>query len=75
MSTWIVKATWQEDDVDVSERWVVNASSAVEAIHTVATHLQFQPNEVDVRRGDALADGENELPVLQPGEVRRLSSR
>ena len=32
MATWIVRATWIEDEGEVSERWEVNAATAHEAV-------------------------------------------
>jgi hypothetical protein len=75
MSIWVVNATWKEDEVDVSERWAVQASSAAEAVQTVSTHLRFQPHHVEARQSDAVIEGEGQLSSLQPGEIRRLPAR
>lgn len=70
MPIWIVKATWIEDEADVSERWEVNAPTAHDAVREATTHIRFQPHHIEVRCSDQ--DGGVDLP---PGQVRRLPPR
>jgi hypothetical protein len=74
MAIWIVKATWTEDEADVSEQWEVNAPTAHDAIREATTHIRFPPHHVEARQrrpgaGDFAVDSD-----LLPGEVRRLPS-
>ena len=66
MPIWIVKATWNEDDAEVSEQWEVNAPTGHEAIRDATTHIRFQPHHVEARHSESAAG-------LSPGEARRLS--
>jgi hypothetical protein len=49
MAIWIVRATWIEDEDEVSERWEVNAATAHEAVEDVTAHIRFAPHHVGVR--------------------------
>jgi hypothetical protein len=39
MPIWIVKATWREDEADLSERWEVHSHTAHDAVRMATTPL------------------------------------
>lgn len=65
MSTWTVRATWIEDEAEVSEQWETNAVTAHDAVRQAMTHMRFAPHHVEARRADRAT-------ALKPGESRRL---
>jgi hypothetical protein len=67
MAIWIVKATWLEDEAEVSEQWEVNTETACDAVQEATAHIRFHPHHVEakLRTGGAVCD-------LSPGQVRRL---
>lgn len=73
MPLWFVKATWREDEAEVSEQWAVNAETAQDALTAVATHLRFPPHHVEARQRDPENDAEALAVDLPPGEARRVS--
>jgi hypothetical protein len=72
MPIWIVKATWIEDEADVSEQWEVNASTAHDAVREVTTHVRFPPHHVEMRRRNSDADEKFGDVSLPPGHARRI---
>jgi hypothetical protein len=46
MPIWTVRATWLEDEAQVSETWEVNAQTAHEAIEDITSHIAFSPHHV-----------------------------
>jgi hypothetical protein len=72
MPIWLVKATWIEDDAEVSEQWQANADTAHEAVKAVATRLRFRPHHVEARLRLAEAEDEPRAIDLRPGDARRL---
>lgn len=74
MPIWIVKATWIEDEADVSEQWEVNASTAHDAVREVTTHIRFPPHHVEARHRNSEADEKAGDANLPPGHARRIPS-
>ena len=72
MSIWLVKATWVEDEAEVSEQWEVNADMAEDAVNAVATRLRFHPHHVEARVCSEEAEHKAHPIDLLPGETRRL---
>ena len=72
MPIWLVKATWIEDEAEVSEQWEVNAAAAHDAVKAVTTHLRFQPHHVEARRRLSAKEEETPAPTIPPGQTRRL---
>jgi hypothetical protein len=72
MAIWIVKATWMEDEAEVSEQWEVNASTAHDAVREVTTHIRFQPHHFEARQRTYQAEGDGGEAELQPGHARRI---
>jgi hypothetical protein len=72
MHVWLVKATWIEDEAEVSERWEVNADTAPDAVKAVSAHLRFLPHHVEAKLCVAEAEDKAHARNLLPGEARRL---
>jgi hypothetical protein len=72
MPIWLVKATWIEDEADVSEQWEVNAPTAHDAVREATTHIHFQPHHVEARRSSTDADDKAGATDLPPGHARRV---
>jgi len=72
MPVWLVRATWREDEAEASEQWEVNAETAQDAVLAVATHLRFQPHDVEARRYET--EGADKVLVgdLSPGQAKRV---
>ena len=73
MPIWIVKATWIEDEANVSEQWEVNAQTVHDAVREASAHIRFQPHHVEARRCDSLAADEAGASGLAPGQARRIA--
>lgn len=71
MSNWVVRAAWIEDDAEVSERWIVDAATAYDAIREASSHVRFPPHHVEARR-PAAAEEEAAARGLRPHQVSRL---
>jgi hypothetical protein len=67
MPYWTVKATWLEDEVEASQKWDVNAPTALDAVKEAMAHVRFQPHHVEVKlcRGESISE-------LRPGEARSV---
>ena len=72
MPSWLVKATWVEDEAEASEQWEVNADTAHDAVTAVTAHLRFHPHHVEARLCSAEAEDKTLAIDLLPGEARRL---
>lgn len=70
MPIWLVKATWLEDEVEASEQWQVNATTAHAAVKEVTTHIRFPPHYVEAKL--SLSGDEGRKGDLAPGQVRRI---
>jgi hypothetical protein len=75
MPIWIVKATWMEDEAEVSEQWEVNAPTAHDAVREVTSHLRLQPHHVEALHRTADAAGAGSEAELPPGHLRRIVPR
>lgn len=67
MTLWLVRATWMDDEAELTEQWRTNAASPQEAVGAVVTRMRTQPHHVEVKRAE-------EEPVprgLAPGEVEK----
>ena len=62
MATWLVRATWIEDDAEASHDWRVEAEMLQQAIEMALTHMRFQPHHIEARRlaPDAAAGGKSQ---------------
>jgi hypothetical protein len=69
MPIWVVRATWTEDEADVSERWEVNAPTAHDAVREVMAHIRFQPHHVEARHCGPEEISGADLP---PSHARRI---
>jgi hypothetical protein len=65
MPTWLVRATWNEDETETTECWEVNAENAAAALKLVMPHLRFPPRHVEARL--CAPDAKS---YLRPGESR-----
>jgi hypothetical protein len=67
MPIWSAKATWLEDESEVSEQWEAITETAHDAVKEATAHIRFHPHRVEakLRTGGAICD-------LSPGQVRRL---
>jgi hypothetical protein len=72
MSIWLVKATWSEDEAEVSEQWEMNAITAHDAVKGVTTRLRFNPHHIEARLFSEDAEHKTRAIDLLPGEARRL---
>jgi hypothetical protein len=72
MQIWLVKATWTEDEAEVSEQWEVNAATAHDAVKEVTTHLRFQPHHVEARHRLPVTEDNARAINLPPGQARRI---
>jgi hypothetical protein len=70
MSVWLVKAVWNEDEIESMEEWEVSANTAHEAIKEVTSHIRFPPHHVEAKLHPRSAFME-----LRPGEMRRIAPR
>lgn len=72
MRRWKVRATWMEDESEVSETWELNAPTLVEAIGLVATHFNFPPHHIEATTHalqTGLTNREEELLARLPFRV------
>jgi hydroxyacyl-ACP dehydratase HTD2-like protein with hotdog domain len=69
MPTWLVKATWTEDETEASEQWEVNAGTAQDALREVTPHLHFVPHHVEIK---LTGSRPHDAPASR---VRRVSTR
>ena len=67
MPIWTVRATWFEDEAEVSKTWEVNAETAQDAVLAAATHFRFAPHHVEAKRSATPAAGEDGGPAKAPG--------
>ena len=72
MATWILRATWIEDEGEVSERWEVNAATAHEAVEDVTAHIRFPPHHVEARMHPQEDKNAPTTSDLRPGQARRM---
>jgi len=72
MPIWTVRATWLEDEAQVSETWEVNAQTAHEAIEDMTSHIAFSPHHVEASLNAPSAGGPSDEGGLPPGQMRRL---
>jgi hypothetical protein len=70
MPVWLVRATWIEDEVEASEQWEVNATTAHEAVKEVTTHIRFHPHHVEAK---CLPEEKGRTIDLRPGQARRVA--
>lgn len=75
MPIWIVKATWMEDEAEVSEQWEVNAPTAHDAIREAAIHIRFQPHHVEARHRTSRAEAIGGEAAFPSGQARRIPPR
>lgn len=69
MPIWSVKATWIEDDADMTEHWEANAGSAADAVRIVSARLRFHPHHAEAR---LVTGGDDAGGGLPPNEARRV---
>ena len=72
MAIWIVRATWIEDEDEVSEQWEVNAATAHEAVEDVTAHIRFPPHHVEARMRPQEGKNAPTTSDLRPGQARRI---
>ncbi len=68
MPLWLVRASWRDDEAEVTQRWEVNAPSETAALREVEMMLARRAESIDAK---LLPD--DAAPDLAPGEVRQLS--
>jgi hypothetical protein len=73
MPVWLVRATWIEDEVEASEQWEVNATTAHDAVREVMMHIRFHPHHVEARL--CLPEDKGRVLDLRPGQARRTQPR
>jgi hypothetical protein len=72
MPNWIVKATWREDEADVSEQWEVHSHTAHDAVRMATTHMRFPPHSVEVHQRSSDVDDKVDETEFPTGGVRRV---
>jgi hypothetical protein len=72
MAIWIVRATWIEDEDEVSEQWEVNAATAHEAVEDVTAHIRFPPHHVEARMRAREDKNAPTTSDLRPRQARRI---
>jgi hypothetical protein len=70
MSVWLVKAVWNEDEIESMEEWEVSANTAHEAIEEVTSRICFPPHHVEAK-----LHPRNAFMDQPPGEMRRIAPR
>lgn len=72
MPLWMVKATWREDEADVSEQWEVNSQTAHDAVRLATTYMRFPPHSVEVHQRNSDVDDRVDQSEFPTGGVRRV---
>jgi hypothetical protein len=72
MPIWIVKATWREDEADLSERWEVHSHTAHDAVRMATTHMRFPPHRVDVHQRHSDVEAKVDETEFSIGHMRRV---
>lgn len=67
MAIWSVKATWIEDDAEMTEHWAANADTADDAVRIVSARLRFHPHHAEARLLHDADDSD-----IPPNEARRM---
>jgi hypothetical protein len=49
MPSWLVRATWTEDETEATEQWEVNADTAEDALREVTPHLRFPAHHIELK--------------------------
>jgi hypothetical protein len=70
MSIWLVKAIWNEDEIESREEWEVSADTVHEAIKEVTARIRFPPHHVEAK-----LHPRNAFIDMRPGEMRRVAPR
>jgi hypothetical protein len=73
MPIWTVRATWFEDDAEVSKAWEVSADTAQDAVKEAAKHFRFAPHHVEAKKPATPTAGQGEGSDNISGSVRRES--
>lgn len=68
MASWLVTASWTDDEAELAQQWEVNVPSEDEAVREVMLLLPTRPHHVEAK---LLSD--HVAPDLGPGRARKLS--
>jgi len=74
MPIWTVRATWFEDDAEVSKTWEVNADTAQDAVKEAARHFRFAPHHVEAKMSATSTAGQEEGHANALGGISRSDS-
>ena len=68
MPLWLVTASWDDDEAQLTQQWEVNVPTEDEAAREVAMLLPSKPQHVGVK-----LLSEEFAPDLSPGQARKLN--
>ncbi len=68
MPSWLVKATWAEDETEATEQWEVNAETAEDALREVTPHLRFPAHHIELKLRSP--DRSRQAREVEIGQVR-----
>jgi len=68
MPLWLVTASWDDDEAQLTQQWEVNVPTEDEAAREVAMLLPSKPQHVEVK-----LLSEEFAPDLSPGQARKLN--
>ena len=68
MALWVVTASWNDDEAELTQQWEVNVPTEDEAVREVAMLLPSKPQHVGVK-----PLSEDVAPDLGPGQARKVA--